>query len=286
MLHQSPRCEKLRSGHWTPQKNTRLFNGKQLLDGFVGAYTCYDLPPSSAQRHTSIFNGISELVGKPNGKLRWGELALRWVLISLSNCFLSVIEETRVNRSGSRGVWNKSRRWSVLFGSNAFRVKCMYLNTFTVWILITLQSGPLILLNNIASSNAKYHLSATFVRIQINVANSSAKLKCQSCTTWMTHTCGRRRLPAGPQAIMKCSPHASRLQKTSHWKGRRWLWQKQARPDERRFPPTDQRHPREANWWICEYVCANVGVDGGLPPRRTDNCLSYRHQLWLFFFFF
>lgn len=137
MLHQSPRREKLRSGHWTPQKNTRLFNGKQLLDGSVGAYTCYDLPPSSAQRHTSIFRGISELVGKRNGKLRWGKLALRWALISLSNCFLSVIEETRVNRSGSRGVWNKSRRWSVLFGSNAFRVKCMYLNTFTVWILIT-----------------------------------------------------------------------------------------------------------------------------------------------------
>lgn len=44
---------------------------------------------------------------------------------------------------------------------------------------IYLQSGPLILLNNIASSNAKYHLRATFVPTRINVANSSAKLKCQ-----------------------------------------------------------------------------------------------------------
>lgn len=222
-----------------------------------------------------------------------------------------------MNQSGSRGVWAKQNTSTSAFISNAFRVKCMYLNTFTVWLLITthldsvmnlvhlscghprkvwasvlpppkksgegfvihivchdpnyiyLQSGPLILLNNIASSNAKYHLRATFVRIRINVANSSAKLKCQIVTSVMWedivversqnkdrnssqfshsssgccceklasrnaalhaadpfftllkgHTCGRRRLPAAPQATMKYLPHASRLQKNKSLKGK------------------------------------------------------------------
>lgn len=121
------------------KKNTSLFNGKQPFRWLCWAI--YSLWPTSllSAKTYKHFQRHIRACGKAEWKIEvgcYGKLALRWALISLSNCFLSVIEETRVNRSGSRGVWNKSRRRSVLFGSNAFRVKCMYLNTFTVWILI------------------------------------------------------------------------------------------------------------------------------------------------------